>query len=289
MMMLIRHDFYDTAMWRVNMKRNRFLQMLTNPPVIADKLKAPLGLFGYPIDTPVPTAFGRNDIHFCADNVECLTCIQLDFDSSISIDEFNSMYEGKFRYILYTSHGHGYKGDHDRFRVIIPLERPLSTDNMGSFFRDAMADIWNCDPSCFDKAHMQCLPCIREPNAPYRYHIANADCNYSIPWDKINAYKERYTSIWAFSMALNDWYAQCDDMLGVDYDEAREEARINGAINRAQDKLDAMYEGERNNTMFSVVSGLCRKGVPAYRVHELVVPHEVLGEFEGIIKRIYKY
>ena len=285
--MLIRKTFYDTAMTPVKMSGKRFMQLLKNPPVYPNKDYAPLGLFGVPVRVPMPTKEGCDDIHYCSDNLEYITCLQIDYDDGTSFDDFKAEYDGKYKFIMYTSYRHGLFKE-DRFRVILPLSEKLYTKDMGGFFRDAMTSVWHCDPSCFDKAHMQVLPCIREPGATYRYHVSESGEFYSIPWDIVNSVKDKHEAVALFSRALLNWYTESDIMLGIDRDEESEERRIAGGITWAQTRLYEMFEGNRNNTMFDTARWLCNHNIPYDRVLDLVVPQSVSDEWENMISRIYK-
>ena len=104
----------------------------------ANKEEAPLGIYGTLVENPAIKPLTLQPQYIGA-NIASLYFLQLDYDSSISIDEWVADNKN-LSYVLYTSHSHGYKGDHDRFRVILPLDKPLECDMLDYYFKKAMVN-----------------------------------------------------------------------------------------------------------------------------------------------------
>lgn len=167
------HQFSRTMQAWI-MTSEQWTGMFTNPPVIADKSRAPLAIYG--TLTLAPELDAESGLPRCTGaNVESLYALQLDYDSGMSIDKFRERY-AQYRWSLYTSYSHGYKGDGDRFRVVMPLASPLPCAVLRSQRVRKNLTEWHfpgADPTFSIAGHWQILPCIREAGAPY-VHLQNA-------------------------------------------------------------------------------------------------------------------
>lgn len=173
MRLLLKPHQFSRTMQAVTATGRQWLDLFENPPVIPDKTRAPLAIFGTMVadpeldpDTGLPRC--------TASNVDSIYALQLDYDSGKSIEGFSREYAA-YRWSLYTSHSHGYKGESDRFRVVMPLETPMPMRILRSakVRRHLMSFHFpGVDKSCFDRGHWQILPCIREPGATY-VHLQN--------------------------------------------------------------------------------------------------------------------
>lgn len=249
---------------------------IENPIIRADKASTPLYAFCNLVANPPRLENGR--IHATTEAILEYTAIQLDYDSGKTIDEFIGEYKDKFMFALYTSYSYGFKPC-DRFRVIIPLKEPLPQSEMGFNYMDVMEEEFHgCDGSAFARAHFQCVPCIRAPGAPYRYYFNRINKYYEIPYKRIREYKNKVLNILAFDSAVEAWKEEW---------HLEEEQNYDGAIRWAQEQLDAMSEGNRNNTMFKVLAFLVRVGVPYGHASGLLVPQECDGEWERMLTRFY--
>lgn len=171
MQFLVRPNTYSKYMQVMQMSNDAWTRLFMNPPVFDDKKRAPLAIFGTAVDKPEIDKESRRP-RCTGSNVESLFALQLDYDSSMTIDRFCTQY-GKFRWSLYTSYSYGFKPG-DRFRVIVPLGAPLPCHLLQN--RRVKANLgWhfpNVDTCCFDRGHWQILPAIRAKGAPY-VHIKN--------------------------------------------------------------------------------------------------------------------
>jgi hypothetical protein len=275
---LLRKNFYDKSLWHWCPTPGQWLALMYNPRIVTEKDKAPLVIYGNLVAFPKLTR-GTMQPAYIADNIASLYFLQLDYDSSISIDEWMADHKA-LSYALYTSHSHGYKGNHDRFRVIIPLAEALDVQMQDYYFKQTMADEWGCDPSCFDRAHCQVLPIIREKGAPYRceYHKG---CKYSIDWKKVEDAREKAHNEVDFHQACVEFNCRF-----MEAPNKREEDRRR--VEWAKARLSEMREGNRNQTSFSVLSYLKRNDVDYMCIDELAqeVPADFIDEFRKMAARI---
>jgi hypothetical protein len=170
---LMKTHQYSKTMQTWTMTAAQWTEMLEHPPVIPDKSRAPLAIYGtlaanpeLDPETGLPRCLGAN--------VETLYALQLDYDSGMTIERFKERY-GKYRWTLYTSHSHGYKGEYPRFRVVLPLKDPLPCNVLRSCRVRKNLATWHfpgADPTFAERGHWQIVPCVREEGAPY-IHVRN--------------------------------------------------------------------------------------------------------------------
>lgn len=262
-----------------------FVRMVQQPGIYPAKESVPVALYGRMVDRPVLNDNGQ--VRPLGMNIESLTYYQLDFDDgAYTIDGFIDEFKDKFAFILYTSYSYGFK-ENDRFRVVIPLDEPLQCKDMGTYFKKALDGVFHCDSSCHDRAHMQCIPAIRNPDAPYRYYINNTHNRFHIPWNLVAAEERKAVAMYMFNLALDNWYGYCDILLGHEHHEADPETLRINALRWAQEQFDQCPVGSRNNTMFSVLSWLKSKGITADDAFMLCPPAGVDNEFDRMVERIF--
>lgn len=272
MIALLKPYFYTNEASIVNVDLRRLIE---HPIIRDDKFHAPLWCF-----CNLHDSVSVNDGHILAvaDNIKEYNCIQLDYDSGKGMDEFVKEFSDKFMFAAYSSFSYGYK-EGDRFRVIIPLKTPFPQTEMGFDFKKAMVTTFEgCDPSCFDRCHLQACPCIREEGAPYKYYFNRIKKYFEPPYGLIKSLHERSSNIAAFDEAV----AHC-----INEYCPQDELDYSPIVKWAQDKIDFMVEGTRNTTMFGVVGFMKRKGVPLEAAMSIDVPAECVHEWNGMLKRIY--
>lgn len=275
---LIRKHFYDKSLWHWCPSSENWLRLIKKPFVCVNKEEAPLGIYGTLVDNPAINPLTLQPQYIGA-NIASLYFLQLDYDSSISIDEWVADNKN-LSYVLYTSHSHGYKGDHDRFRVILPLDKPLDCDMLDYYFKKAMINEFGCDPSCFDRGHCQLVPVIRDANSPYRWAY-NKGTKYSIDWSKVEAERERGHNEIDFQHAA----AMFNKKYGNPVTEKEEEERM---LRWAEKALGEMHEGERNRTSFEILTYLKRHGLDFMCVDRLAqsVEADFIDEFMRMAARL---
>lgn len=269
-----------------NIDTATLIKMVQQPGIYPAKESVPVALYGRMVERPILNDYGQ--ARPLGMNVESISYYQLDFDDGYyTIDEFINEFKDKFAFILYTSYSYGYKGENDRFRVILPLDEPLMCKDMNTYFKKAMDSVFHCDSSCHDRAHMQCCPAIRDQGAPYRYYINNTRNRFHIPWNLVAEEERKAVAAYMFNLALDNWYAYCDILLGNEHREADPETLRINALRWAQEQFDQCPVGARNNTMFSVLSWLKSKGVSADDAFMLSPPIGVDNEFDRMVERIF--
>jgi len=275
---LIRKHFYDKSLWHWTPSAESWLRLLRKPFVCANKEEAPLSIYGTLVPNPV-----RNPVtmkaQYIGANIGSLYFLQLDYDSSCSIDEWIADHKG-LSYALYTSHSHGYKGSYDRFRVIVPLDKPLDCDLQDYYFKKVMVNEWGCDPSCFDRGHAQLIPIIREEKSPYRSEYVKGK-PYSIDWKKVDEERERAHNEIDFRHAVSAFNKQ----YGPQVNRSEEQERM---LRWAEKSLSEMKQGERNMTSFSILSYLKRNDIDFMYIDRLVqcVDPDFVDEFTRMAARL---
>lgn len=287
MMTLVKPYNETDAMKPFALTAQKMLEMLKNPLVRADKSRAPLITFAEGKFPFVPSADDREAMRCSADNIKRYFCIQLDYDNGKTIDEFVAEFKDKFSFFLYTSYSHGFK-EHDRYRVVVPLEEPLEQDSMGPGYKRYMLKIFEgTDASCFDRAHFQILPCVREGGMQYYKYIVNKiDKRFKVDLDKV----KREDALIDLQIKHKQWFEEAryrlkTELYGdlISYDD---EQRVTNQLRWAQNMLDTeCFVGNRHNCCFQVAGYLRRKGLEDY-AGSLVVPRDALEEWDKVIKNL---
>lgn len=286
MKMLIRKHFKDKTLHIVTMTTEQWLDIIRRPIIRADKDKGALGIYGTLKESVKPSKYSPREAAYCADNIDSIYMLQLDYDNGVSIDEFINEHKD-LSYVLYTSHSHGYKGNSDRFRVVIQLSEPLKIDSMGPQFKEYMSKLWGVDPTCFDRGHCQLVPMVRSNDSPYRWHI-NKGKHYEIPWNEINSYVTDFEKKCMFEDAMlkwnRKWYPKPDEP------EPDEEEVRRRQMKWAENELSIMIEGSRNSTAFAVLAYLKRNEFDYDDVEHLsdMVDFDFKEEFDSMVRRMFR-
>ncbi len=77
---------------------------------------------------PLIGTFTLKDLHRVDSNVEKIFAIILDYDNKLEITRPEEFSDFPFAYVLYTTHSHTTEAP--RFRVIIPLTRPITKEEL---------------------------------------------------------------------------------------------------------------------------------------------------------------
>lgn len=272
MIALMKPIFFTDGAQMVNVD----LRAIIEKPIYRDqKEQAPLWCFCKLNDT---VSIKDGKIYAGACNIKEYTAIQLDYDSGVTIHEFIDEFQDKFMFAMYTSYNYGFK-EGDRFRVIIPLEKPMPQSVMGWAFSKTMSDIFpGCDTSCFARAHFQACPCIRSEGAPYFKFFNRVRRYFQVPYGSIEENRKHALDVMAYDCAVEEFNSRYGEQDNFDY---------TNIINWSQDKLDCMVEGNRNNTMFGVLCFCAKKGVPVSEVEKLDVQDDCVDEWNRMLKRVY--
>lgn len=280
-----RANIYSEFMQQGTIDTATLVRMVQQPGIYLAKESVPVALYGRMVERPVLNDYGL--VRPLGMNIDSLTYYQLDFDDGYyTIDGFVNEFKDKFAFILYTSYSFGFK-ENERFRVVIPLDEPLMCKDMGSYFKKALDGVFHCDSSCHDRAHMQCIPAIRAPSAPYRFHINNIAKRFHIPWNLVADEENKAVAAYTFNRAIENWWERCDRMLGRVHEEPDPEELKRRALQWAQQQFDQCPVGARNNTMFSTLSWLKSVGVSADDAFMLSPPIGVDKEFDNMVERIF--
>lgn len=172
------HDFYMSILSTLNTS-----DKFNNPNIIIGKL----------IDNP-ERIWG--DIRCIANNIKYVTALTLDYDKKVSIQEFHDKFKA-YRYYLYTTWSHFEQkksGGTDRFRVIVPLDKPLDMRFIGlPWLKKPLIDLFMVDDtSCFDRGHWQILPCAPSIDQYTSHYNAGMDFSLSVIKDVCMPLKKAY-------------------------------------------------------------------------------------------------
>lgn len=158
-------NFYESAETAKNIDFKFIVKQIINPNQYSDKNEIPL-IFAY--------NFKNNTAN--KDNAISLSYLILDFEKSISIQDFIDKYK-EFQFYLYTSFSHKIKDSSDRYRIIIPLDRDYTIEEYIDFSTKLKLEKGHCvlskyfegvDKSCFGIGFGQKAP---GDNGFYFYHI----------------------------------------------------------------------------------------------------------------------
>lgn len=272
-----------------DMSKEGMVKLVQNPRVREDKKQIPLFAWGNPKSPWIPSDDDYNSMAAISDNIKEYTAIQLDFDDGwMSVDQFIAE-NSDYRYYLYTSYNHGFKGDGDRFRVIMPLSTPLDPYDMGGAYKRYMGTLYpHCDMSCFDRAHFQCIPAVRPDGGmeKYRYHINDVNTLFTVDIDAVKQIAkqmhEEQVHIQWFEEAREKWNTA---LYGER--ERSDEERIQNQLNFAQSLLDNAVIGNRHNACWECACYLERKGLIEYS-HVMQPPLDADEEWNRVLAQKYR-
>lgn len=252
--------------------RDAWNRLIAAPLVIADKMEAPLSIWGKCTDMVQVDCEGR--IRCIADNLLYINALQIDIDNGYPIDNFVVDYH-RYSFQLYTSYSHGFKEGGDRYRVIFPLREPIYTEWLEPPVKKVLHDLFDMvDTTCFDKCHWQIFPCVRSNDAPYRFMqhegeiLSFASDNFA---DKAAEYREG-----------RHWRKE---IANADKDP---NSNHQGAMDFVQKTFDSVQEGARNKTMYSKLRWLHDTvGADYNEVMTLRSPTGMESEMSSMIDRIW--
>ncbi len=158
---------------RAQIIKNRFSTDLIECDVdILEVIKKPLSLEKE--KCPLWSFITTKDKKRNQENYDKIHALLLDFDSCVSIREFQQKYS-KFSWFLYTTSSH-IKGVNDKFRVILPLKYPIPFIKLHDKFLKKSLEIYfeGIDSSCFSNFHN--LPNLpkHDPN-DYEYIVNSGE------------------------------------------------------------------------------------------------------------------
>lgn len=158
-------NFYESAETSKNIDFKFIINQIKNPNKYNSKEEIPL-IFAYNFKNNIANK----------ENTISLSYLILDFEKTISVDEFIEKYK-EYQFYLYTSFSHKIKDDSDRYRVIFPLDRDYTVKEYSDYCVKLKLQSNHCilskffegvDKSCFGIGFGQKAP---GDNGFYRYHI----------------------------------------------------------------------------------------------------------------------
>lgn len=144
---------------------------------------------------PKLTPHARIDlIRRCKNNVRKIYCLLIDCDGLMDRAQAQTTWQG-FEYVIYSTWGHHWYSGHDKFRMIIPLERPL-TAHEAEERRTALLTVTNgqADKASFTISQAFYLPSWTEHNADDRFFEWHLGCRFpahELPAETVPVYAAR--------------------------------------------------------------------------------------------------
>lgn len=272
MQFLLKPHQYSTWMRYSKITTEAWNWLIANPMIKPDKAGAPLAIWGDMVQNP-EIDYEYNQARCTGDNVDKLFALQVDVDNGCTIDDFVKCFH-RYSFQLYTSYSFGFK-EGFRFRVIFPLKEYLRTSWLVPPVKESLIKLFDmCDISCFDQAHWQCLPCIRDKDAPYKFMQHEGE--------RLSFALENFEKMATEYQQDAHWRRE---IRKADYSTTPHA----GALKKAQEILDNAVEGTRNRTMYSVLRWLHDKvQVDEGEVYELSPPCDMDTEFAQMIVRLWR-
>ena len=273
MLLLLKPNQYSCFMRYARITKNGWNNLIEHPYVLENKDDAPLAIWGQMSPT-VELDPASNMPRCIGANVGNLYALQVDIDNGCTIDDFVKCYH-RYSFQLYTSYSYGVFKPGHRFRAIFPLKEPLNTQHLVPPVKEVLIKLFDmCDISCFDRAHWQILPCVSSKEAPYRFFQHDGE-RLSFAYENFEKMAADYndSAHWRHEIAKADYSTRPHS----------------GAIKYAQQKLDEAQVGDRNRTMWSVLTWLKNKvQIDENEAYELIPPSAMETEWTRMIERIFK-
>lgn len=146
-----------------NLTWPEFLQLLEQPDIRPEKDGAAFS----------PATF--KEPHRLNANVTELSMLALDYDAGDLVKDLQLFFDLGCQFAVYTSHSHR-KSDNDRFRVVIPLAKPIPASLYPALWeRFYEMTSKRIDRSAKDPARLWYLPAISNENAPFYFKVFDGD------------------------------------------------------------------------------------------------------------------
>lgn len=272
MLALLKPHQYSVSMRNVRVSADSWNRMIAHPMIKDSKDETPLIIWGN-MTKEVEVAPEDMRPRCTGDNIQSIYALQVDYDSGLTIAQFQRDY-ARYSYQLYTSYSYGFKQG-DRFRVIFPLAEPIYIDWLVAPVKEILHSFApEADPTCWDRGHWQCLPCIRSADAPYVYEQHQGE--------RLSFARDNFAELASEYKEGAHWRKEISE---ADRDP---NANHTGALRKAQELIGNAVEGERNRTMWSTLCWLKSKvGADYGEVVGLTPPVGMEEEFRSMVDRLF--
>lgn len=269
---LIKQNQYSKFMSYNFIYNDLYIYNIKNPNILINKSEIPLSIYGKPVAMPELDS-DTSEARCIGLNIDSIFALQLDYDSGVSIKQFQEEFK-EYKYILYTSYSYGFK-EHDRFRVIFPLEEnlPYRYLTVSSVKNNLKLMFQGCDTCCFDCGHWQAGPAIRSKTAPYYYEFHEGK-KLRLPIDK---YKESYEEL--------IYKEEHKEVI-----ETSEYSDFTNALSYVQKQLNEcpIGAGCRNHTLYVNLSWLKKIGCPLSEIeNSLLIWNDYFKDYNNMKKHIW--
>lgn len=244
---------------------------IKNPKKGSSKEDNSLWSFYSIIDNPEKSYIGST--RRCSNNCAMLYALCLDYDGGVYLDGVDNKYK-QYEHYIYTSFRHMDKERKEKFRMILPLDKPYDCSILrSSAVKEYLNGIFNgCDTSTFAVSRTFYMPAIDVNNSTvYEYRINNG-IKYSLDLDKIKEIIEEERKL-----------------LELKREQYKDEEDLTALIRYQQNKLKSVSKGNRNNEYWKSVYCLSQHGMNGSEIYyELknFIDSDMDREFKAMCNRI---
>lgn len=105
-----------------------------------------------------PVTLKEGTTRRCKESIESVTALVIDYDSGATLGEATNQLDCSW--MAYTTHSH--RQEHPKFRLVLPLLRPVPAEAWPAFWREAVEDIApRADQACKDASRIFYVPSRR--------------------------------------------------------------------------------------------------------------------------------
>lgn len=237
--------------------------------------------------TVLPSSNGKRT----QENYDKVLALELDFDSNVSIKEFQERYS-KFEYYLYTTSSHS--KHNNKFRVIVPLKFPVSfrvySDKL---FLECLTIFWEgIDVSSFKNFHN--MPNKPQNGEEYYYKINTGEFwSFELLEKNYKRLERKKKSIELLRKMQKD-----DNKKNSNLSEHQKNCYKNAVLENIRKELKAIPQyqnGSRYNSLVSVTGKMCSAKYPdgeyifeLWDIKDWIIGHTKGKNVENMVEQIFR-
>jgi hypothetical protein len=244
---------------------------ITNPKKSSSKEDNSLWSFYSMVANPEKAYTGK--VRRCSDNCSMIYALCLDYDGGVYLDGVHKKYK-PYEHYIYTSFRHMDKEQKEKFRMILPLDKPY---DCAIFRSSAVKDYLNklfkgCDTSTFAVSRTFYMPAIDINNPSVYQHRINNGIKYSLNLDKIKEIIDEERKL-----------------LELKREQYKDEEDLTPLIRFQQNKLESVSKGNRNNEYWKSVYCLSQHGMDGSEIYNELknyIDSDMDREFRAMCNRV---
>lgn len=246
------------------------IDSITKPSTSADKTDNDLWSFYSIINKPELSYTGKP--RRCANNCKAIYALCLDYDGGAYLDGVSKKF-AKYEHYIYSSFRHLADGRTEKFRMILPLDKPYDCSLFEPCVQEYLVSLFNgCDKTTFSRSRTFYMPCMDITNKKaYTYRI-NKGVKYSLDETK-----------------LKSIIKENNELLEKKREQYKDSTDLRPLIIAMQNKVNTATIGELNNTYWKAVYCLSQHGMNGSEIYyELVnfVASDMYDVFRSMCKRV---